>query len=132
MAYTYRPIFIAVPKAWNVSIATANANRDGTGTVGTLVTAGSNGSRIDKITITAIVTTTAGMIRFFVHDGTNFRAFKEVLVTAITPSATVAAFTSEITRSDDLPIVVLQTGWSLRVATEKAETFHVVAEGGDF
>jgi hypothetical protein len=103
--------------------------RDGTGTIATVFTAGSNGSRIDDIAITAIATTTAGIIRFFLHNGTTALLWKEVAVSAITPSATVSAFTSSLTNM----ALILQTGWSLRASTEKSEVFNIhVTRAGDF
>ena len=107
----------------------ANTNRDGTGTIATVFTAGASGSRIDDVTITAVGTTTAGVVRLFLHDGTNARLLREVAVSAITPSGTVAAFTASLTNL----ALVLQSGWSLRASTHNAETFNVcVTRAGDF
>lgn len=107
----------------------ANTTRDGTGTIATVFTAGASGSRIDDVTITAVGTTTAGMVRLFLHDGTNARLLREVAVSAITPSGTVAAFTASLTNL----ALVLQSGWSLRASTNNAETFNVaVTRAGDF
>lgn len=110
-------------------VSTANTARDGTGTIVTVLTAGTNGTRIDDIVITATGTTTAGMVRLFLHDGTNARLWKEVSVSAITPSGTVAAFTSTLSSQ----ALILQTGWSLRASTNNAETFNIsVTRAGDF
>jgi hypothetical protein len=131
MAANIDPIFLLTPKVGMVAIATANANLDGTGTIGTVFTAGSNGSRIHKITIKAIVTTTAGMIRIYIYDGAAYKLLKELLVTAITKSATVSAFEYELYLPEE-EALILPTGYSLRASTEKAETFNVIAEGGDY
>ena len=130
------PIFILSPRVAAARIATANVNRDGTGTVGSLCVAGANGTRIDRIIITATATTTAGMIRFFSFDGTNYRAIKEVAVSAVTPSATVPAFNSEWVRPNTdtppMPLLWLPPGYTLFAATNNAESFDVVAFGGDY
>jgi len=92
------------------------------------------GARFEEIVITATGTTTAGMVRLFINDGANTRLWREVPVSAITASATVAPFTATI-RNDtrpDLPLLVLPPGWSLRASTEKTETFNVIAFGGAF
>jgi len=128
MAASKEPSFASVPKAGQAQIATANAGRDGTGTVGTVWTAGAEGSKIEQVTVQATGTTTTGMIRFFLHDGSVFRMFDEVPVTAVTPSATVTAYFAERTYEN----LVIPAGWSLRASTEKAETFNVIAQGGDF
>lgn len=126
--------YASVPKVGIGTISTANTNRDGTGTIGTVFTAGSSGSRIDAINIQATATTTAGMIRLFVYDGTTAHLINEVPVAAITPSGTLPAFSTQLntnTMTQILPIVI-PTGYSLRAATNNAESFKVIAFGGDF
>lgn len=121
--------YAATPKTAVAQVSTANTARDGTGTLATVFTAGASGSRIDDIAITATGTTTAGMVRLFLHDGTNARLWREVAVSAITPSATVSPFSSLLGSL----ALVLQTGWSLRASTHNAETFNVlVTRAGDF
>jgi len=75
--------YASVPKYGIGQVSTANTNRDGTGTLATVFTAGTNGSRIDAINLKAVGTTTAGMIRLFIHDGSNARLLTEVPVTAL-------------------------------------------------
>jgi hypothetical protein len=121
--------YAATPRTAVAQATTANTARDGTGTLATVFTAGASGSRIDDITITATGTTTAGMVRLFLHDGTTARLWREVAVSAITPSATVSPFSSLLGNL----ALVLQTGWSLRASTHNAETFNVlVTRAGDF
>lgn len=122
------PAFAATPRCASVSIATANTNRDGTGTIGTLFTAGSSGSKVEEVRITGAGTTTAGMVRLFLYDGSTYYLLTEVPVAAVTPSASVPAFMSNIVYDN----LVMPTGWSLRVSTHNAETFKVHAFGGDF
>jgi hypothetical protein len=112
------PTFTDTPKVGIVVISTANTNRNGTGTIGTVFTAGTDGSYISKITIKATGTTTAGMVRLFIHDGTNARLLREVDVSALTPSATVKSFSGEITYSEGL---IIPTGYSLGASTHNAE-----------
>lgn len=123
------PIFADTPEIGAVEISTANTNRNGTGTLGTVVTADAAGTKIDLITVVAEGTTTAGMIRLFLHDGSVFYLLKEIDVTAITPSGTVKAFTAEWQPTK--PISLL-SGWTLRAATHNAEVFNVMAFGGHY
>lgn len=126
--------YVGTPKLGVAQVSTANTNLDGTGTLGTIFTAGSSGSRIDSIAIKATGTTTAGMVRLFIHDGTNARLLSEVPVLAITPSATLPAFEVLLTGdtySQLFPIILPNT-YSLRASTDAAETFNVIASGGDF
>ena len=115
--------FAAVPATAQVQIATANTARDGTGTIGTLLTAPSAGTRVDDIEMCAAGTTTDGIIRMFVHDGTNYRLMREIRVTAITPSTTVPVWQTKLSNLG----IVLKSGWSLRFSTHNAEIFNVVA-----
>ncbi|CAB4158630.1 hypothetical protein UFOVP708_14 [uncultured Caudovirales phage] len=127
------PQFAATPKIGIATVATPNTNRDGTGTIGTVLTAGASGTRIRRIEVQATGNTTAGMARLFIHDGTTAHLYLEVPISAATPSGTVQAFAWNITEStspDQLPLT-LPTGHSLRASTHNAEAFKVIAEGAD-
>lgn len=122
------PQYAATPKAAFALISTANTNRDGTGTIDTVITAGDKGTRIERIRIQATAGTTAGMVRLYLNDGTNSRLFQEVLVPVDSVGANNAAFSVEVSTS---PYLVLPPGWSLRAAPHNAETFVVHALGAD-
>jgi hypothetical protein len=125
------PQFVGAPQTWAASLTTANTNRDGSGTLVPLVTgAAAPGSRIDKIRFQAAGTTTAGVIRYFINDGSTSRLIKERLVAAVTPSAILAAFEDEWTPPNG--IILPNGSWSIRVATHNAENFNVFADGGNF
>lgn len=132
MAKSSQPVMARDPRIAAVSIATANTNRDGTGTIGTLLTAGSNGTMIDNIVIQAAGTTTAGVVRVFIYDGSNYFLFWEQMVTALTPSATVQAFNAKLDYSQPGSKLWLPSGYSVRVSTHNAETFKVFANGADY
>ena len=127
--------FASIPKVGAVTISAANTARDGTGTLGTVFTAGTSGSRIDTIQINAQGTTTAGAVRLFIHDGTTARFIAEAQVGAITASATQTPFNATLSAAlgqSWLPLV-LQTGYSLRASTNNAESFNVqTVLSGDF
>lgn len=127
MAVTATPIFAQAVRHAAAAISTANTNRDGTGTIGTIFTAdATDGSVVERIDISATGTTTAGVVRLFIHNGSTAFLWKEILVSAITPSTSVAAFMRRITEKLYLP-----AGWSLRAATHNAEAFNVHAWGYD-
>ena len=130
MSAATTPIFTDAVRHAVAQVTTANAALDGTGTPVTIFTAGADGSCISKVTAKAIVTTTTGMIRLFVHNGTTAFLIAELTVDAITPSATVAAWTEDWTPPGGA--LYLPTGYSLRATTEKTETFNIHAIGGDF
>ncbi len=126
------PSFTATPIVAGVSISTANTNRDGTGTLGTVLAlaTSSAGVRVERVTITATGTTTAGVVRLFINDATTTRLFEEVIVPAITPSTTVKVFRAEVVRDDGMPLFVLPAGYTLYASTNNAEGFAVQAIGG--
>ena len=124
------PSFIGTAKSTTAQISTANTARDGTGTLGTVYTAGASGGRVDVINITATGTTTAGMIRLFMSDASATWLVKEVPVVAITPSATQPAFSVDVVFDQGL---ILQATYLIKAGTNNANTFNVtIVNGGDF
>ena len=122
--------YAATPRTAVGQVTTANTNRNGTGTIATIFTGGSSGSRIDDISIVATGTTTAGVVRLFLHDGTTSYLLQEILVTAITPSTTVQVFSFQLLNQ---AIILASSSWSLRASTNNAETFNIlVTRAGDF
>jgi hypothetical protein len=122
--------FIDAPKTWLGQISAANASLDGSGTLASIATGGPNGSRIDLVRIDAIVTTTAGMWRLYLYDGTNTRLIKEITVSANTKSATNPAYSAEWVPTS--PIILTNSSWILKASTENAEAASVIAVGGDY
>jgi hypothetical protein len=129
--------FTAQPIIDISQVSTANTNRDGTGTIVTVATGPSTtaaagvGKRINRVVVHATGTTTAGVIRFYisVDGGTTNRLICERLVTATTPSTTIAAFRTEV---GELAGLVLTGGGScmVRASTNNAETFNIMVESG--
>lgn len=127
------PAFTATPKTPYVQATTANTARDGTGSLGTLHTAGSGGGRLTGICFEATGTTTVGVLRVFLSNdaGSTKRMIAEVLVTAVTPSTTVAAFTA--TWNPPGGVLILANAAVVYVSTHNTETFNCFGLGaGDF
>lgn len=121
--------FASTPRNVLVDISAANTNRDGTGTIVTGFIAGASGARVDRIDIKAIGTTTAGMVRAYKRvSAGSWKLWREYAVDAVTPSATVATFT---TRDDDIG-EVLAAGMEVGFSTHNAEAFAIHTMGGDF
>lgn len=121
--------YAATVRGANAQVTTANTNRNGTGTIVSVFSAGASGSRIDDIYIVATGTTTAGVVRLFISDGTNIRLWQEILVTAITPSTTVQVWSYALLNL----ALILPSGYSLQASTNNSETFNVqVTRAGDF
>lgn len=121
--------YAATVRGASAALSVANTNRNGTGTIVSVFTAGASGSRIDDIYIVANATTTAGVIRLFISDGTNIRLWQEILVSAVTPSTTQAVWSASLLNQ----ALVIPSGYSLQASTNNAETFSVfVTRAGDF
>jgi len=124
------PVFVGTPRAEIAQVSTANTGRDGTGTIGLVFTAGTSGSRIDKVIINATGTTTAGVVRLWLYNDTNYRLLDEVMVTAITPSATVEIYNKALNYQNFF--IPGGSGWyKIAASTHNAETFNVIVLGGD-
>jgi len=123
-----QPSFAITPRIGMGQVTTANTNRDGSGTIATILTGVAAGTRINEIVIEATVTTTAGMVRLYLHDGTNARLFDEFVVTAITPGASTAVYRASKTYDN---LVLPSASWSIRASTHNTETFNVIVLGAD-
>jgi hypothetical protein len=121
--------YAATPRLGIGQVSAANTARDGTGTLVDILTGVAAGTRVDRIIVEATVTTTAGMVRLFIHDGTNTRLYAEIPISAVTPSASVAAFRAVLETPDlNLP----STSHVLKASTHNAEAMNVFAHGGDY
>jgi hypothetical protein len=123
------PVYVGTPQTWQAALSAANTNRDGTGTIVDVLTAGASGTRLDEVKVQASGTTTAGVIRLYLYDGTNTYLYKEILVAAVTPSTAIEAWSAMV----NLDGLVLAAGgtWKLRASTHNAEAFKVFAKGGN-
>jgi hypothetical protein len=131
MPVTPTPIFVQTAEHAVAQCDTADAARNNpTTSVKTILTAGALGSKVFEIVVDATVTTTAGMIRIFISEdgGTTKRLYDEIPVSAVTASATVAAFRTARTYDN----LLLTASAVLYATTEKAEAINVHAFYGDY
>lgn len=127
--------YASTPKFGSATLTTADTSLTAPSTVGTIVTAGASGTRIDYIDIQGVATTVAGLINLFVYDGTTYVLWQQVPIIAITSSTTAPAFATTLSSNSHANIMplTLPTGYSLRAATSVAQTgVRVTAYGGDF
>lgn len=125
-----KPRFTKTPRVAQAAISTANTNRDGTGTISTVITGSASATRVEEIVVKATGTTTAGQVRLFLSTdgGTTWRLFDEVAVGALTPSESVQAFRSRLTYAN---LVLPDANAKIGASTHNAESFVVTALGGD-
>lgn len=123
------PIFVGTPKNPQVRISVANTGRDGSGTLGTVVTAGSSGDFYKGVHVCAEVATTADVVRIFIQDGGsgNNELIKELIIPAITPSTTIEAATADWFPPGG---IVLAASSKLLASTDQGKTYSVSLQGG--
>jgi hypothetical protein len=138
MAANTNPIFnlVGVAKSVTVSSATTDSPlRAGTGAnFGTIVSAASNGTRIERVTARATGQVAATQVLLFLYDGSTSFFWLEGTLAAATASSTVAGSSVEFVRTDGLPLVTIPSGYSLKCALSVTTTSGVVvvtAFGGD-
>lgn len=94
MAVTNTPAWPQTPRYAVAGVSTANTNTDGTGTITTLITAGSDGTLITGLYAGATATVTATSVRFFLSTDSGstwtYLPHLDSLVGAHTLAATTA------------------------------------------
>lgn len=133
------PIFVIAGNFTVGRIAAANTASDGSGALVTIVTAGSNGARVDGVRfrnsqITAAASS-AMVHRVFLTDtnGANPRLIAEVATAAATRNASTVGATSIVTF--DQP-VIMKSGQIMSVCqsvyASAADQFDAIAYAGDY
>lgn len=126
------PAFTATPRIGVAAVSTANTNRDGTGTIATVLTAGASGTKIEQVVVKADGDPADSIVVLFLHDGSNYWVFDELDAGNPTAgSATAVTYRAQAFYTN----LVLPNGWSLRASITAAPTAGVVnvfALGGDF
>ncbi|MBI5305530.1 MAG: hypothetical protein HY868_25600 [Chloroflexi bacterium] len=122
------PIFTGTPRCATGQVTVANTGRDGSGTLVDIFTAGASGARVFRVYCKAAVTTTAGMVRLFINNGSTTRLWREYQVSAITVGSVTKSWETEEAFAD----LVLPANYVIKASTEKAEAINVIVEAGDF
>jgi len=125
------PTFITTPTIGSGALATANTNRDGTGSLATVFTAGASGAVLEAIVITADTDTTQGAIRIFAEDGISIRIIDEINVPARTIDIANGVHAWHTVWKPPYHFTVKATE-TVQVSTHNSETFYAVGIGGDF
>jgi hypothetical protein len=131
------PIFTLAPRtAFINTVITANTTKDLTsGTIYLIMTAGANGSYVEKIIVQPLGTNIATVLRFWINNGSttgtasNNTYIKDVTMPATTNSETAAIGNAEVPLNIAIP-----AGYTLYVTTGTtvAAGFDVCAVGGDY
>lgn len=125
------PKYPQTPRLTRAVVSAANANRDGTGTIATSMAGVAAGSICTQVRITPIAATTENILRFYLHDGTNYTLIDEMKVAAWTPTA-VLTVNPMIWVPRGGALLLPSASHTLRISTNNAETYHTLAEGYDY
>ncbi|HTB05335.1 MAG TPA: hypothetical protein VK806_00180 [Bacteroidia bacterium] len=133
MAANTDPIFALTPKMAYAEITGTTTDKTGGTTTNmvTLVTAGSNGTKISQIGFKCEGTSTAGLFMIFITNtsGTSPKLFDEIVISAVTSSTTVATNRAMNSYSD----LELASGQLIQVgATTLSANIEAWAQQGDF
>lgn len=131
------PAYAATVNNGAALLGTAETDLQSPAQTSTILTAGASGTKIEEIDVQAsksgslIATTVAGLVYLFLYDGSNYRLFDTIAVTATTASTTVAPFRLSKVYNN----LVLKSGWSLRASQSIAGNASILecqAFGGDY
>lgn len=114
-----------------LAAATADTSLTAPTNFATVLTAGTNGTKIEDVVIQGVGTTVAGLVNLFRFDGTTYHLIDQVTIGAVTVSATTAAYRVE----RQYPNLWLKSGDTLRFAQTVAANvslIKVTAFGADF
>lgn len=134
------PAFIGTPKVW-MCRTTASATSPDASTTTNLVsligTVASGGARVERINVThapagSTTANTAGVVRFWVKRSSDYRLVKELNMAAVSRSATAKGEAEEWSRTDGMPVLILEASDEVWVGSEKAEQYDFVAIGGNY
>lgn len=133
MAANTDPLFPLVPLfAYSELSATTTDKTGGTTTnMKTLVTAGTNGTKVSQIGCKCEGTSVAGILLIFITDtsGANPKLFDEIVISAITSSTTVTTFRGFNAYSD----LELKSGQLIQVGvTAISANVQCWAQQGDY
>lgn len=131
-----QPIFPLTPLAAWAVLTAANTGVDGTGTVSTVFTAGTDGGRIDFLKLRARGTNVATVLRVFLNNGgTNATATNNALVAECALPATTGSNAAETGTDITIPLnMTLPGGYKVNVTvgTTVSGGWQVTGLGGSF
>lgn len=125
------PAFAATPAVGSGIVpATLDTSLTAPANATTILTGIAAGTKIEEIVVEGLLTTVAGVLNVFLHDGTTYHLYDQFLITAVVSSTTAKAYRA----SRQYPnLVLLNASWTLRVSQTVAGNqsgLKVTATGG--
>ena len=127
------PQYASTPNLGICKLTTAETNRASPTNIVSLFTAGSNGSRVERITINTTATSALGAVWLWIQRSGTYYLYTEFQVSAKTGSATVLDFNlqTDMTAVGNIGLI-LKSGDVLYASTTITQNMNVFAEGADF
>jgi hypothetical protein len=110
-------------------VSTANGNLNGGGAIQSIITGGGQGCVISSIIVKGQMTTSPGMVRFFIDDSSGWVLFAELPIPAVTQGATQQTFIRELISYGSMTI---GPGVIIGASTQVNQTFSIIMEGADW
>jgi hypothetical protein len=82
-------------------------------TTTTMITAAATGTIVHEIIVQGLATLVAGIVNIFIHDGSTYELYDQVLLTATPTASTTAVAFRAVRQYSNL---ILKTGYTLRVS----------------
>lgn len=118
------PTFASTPRIAVAAVSTANTARDGTGTIATIITGATAGTRVERLVAKATGDPADSVLTIFLHDGSSYFLFDEMdLGNPAAASSTVEGARWERSYSN---LILPSTSWSIRAAITVALTAGVI------
>lgn len=129
------PTFTATPRlsVTALTVTQVTTARDGTGTLGTVITGVAAGTRIERIRIVATNDPADSIVNIFLHDGTTAFFFDSFDIG--NPAAASTTVDPTIAEKAYQNLILPSASWTIRAALTVAPTagnVNVYAFGGDF
>ena len=125
------PSFLSTARIGRASLSTANTATDGTGTITDLLIGVAAGTRVLSINVQGTATTVASLVNVFTFDGTSWKLYDQITVSATTGSTTAKGYRLVTPYTDlVLPSASWKVGCTLTVAPTSG-TVEVSAYGAD-
>lgn len=139
MAQNVAAVFEGKPIIGLVALTAASTPRDGTATIVTLVTGGTDGTRVDSIQFLSAQASAAansvmvGRVFLSTDGGSTWFLFDEVAIPAATASNTVVGTKAVLNYSQGLNLygTSMKIGVAISVRAGVQDNMHVTARGGD-
>lgn len=124
------PTFTREANVTFAALTTANTNTDGSSSVVNLTTGGTNGSLLLALRVQAQVTTTSGIIRIYLYDGSSASSLIfEFDVPAVTLGSSSPGYSAVWVPEHRF---IIPQNYILRAAPTKSEAFALTAFAGDY